>query len=288
MSGAILPFEPTATVSGMAGALTLRFARRDDGSSVAADVYQKAPLRVQFPDSTTPGVPTAAAVNTAGGLVGGDHLRVSIAVEPEAKALVVAQAAEKVYRSLGEDSRIETALSVGAGGWLEWLPQETIVFEGARLHRQTNLTVAPDGRAMVGEMLVFGRTARGERLTSGKIRDGWEVRIGTDLAWIDVLHMEGDLAAPLTHPAAFDGALACATMIFVGPGGESLIEAARKLLPTGANGLKAAATVVHGVLVVRWLGRDALALRSDFGRFWAGFRRQAVGLPDRLPRLWFV
>ncbi len=270
------------------GVANLRF-RRLDGRTRLADLDQRAPLRVLFPRSADAGVPTGVVVTTTGGLVGGDRLDLAIAVDDGAAAVVTAQAAEKVYRSLGADCRVRVRLTAGPGSWLEWLPQETILFEGARLRRTTVLDLAPSARVMAGEMLVFGRTASGETLSRGLVRDAWEVRRGGRLAWMDALHMEGDLAEPLASCAGFAGATATATLVYAGDDSETRLDLARELIREYIDeDLKAAATIVGGVLVVRWLGRDGLRLRTAYGAFWAAFRHHVGGLRAALPRVWSI
>lgn len=258
--------------------------RQRDGATRLNVLRQEAPLRVLFPRVPAGEPFTACLTNTAGGLVGGDRMEVSVAVASGATALVMAQAAEKVYRSLGSDVRVTVDLSVAAGALLEWLPQETIVFDSARLRRLTRLDLAPEARALAGEMLVFGRAAHGEALRTGLVRDAWEVRVGGRLAWADALHLDGDLRAVLDHPATFDGATACATVLVHSPWPEVLRDLVRdKPMP---DGLRRGATVVGGLTLVRWLGRDPLALRTDFAAVWAVLRAALAGLPPRLPRLW--
>jgi urease accessory protein len=277
------PADPTA-VHGFA---ELAFTRRNDVSRLA-HLYQHDPVRVLFPNHPPAEPPQAVVVTTSGGLVGGDRLDLSCRIEPDAVALVTMQAAEKVYRSAGPDCVLSVALDVAAGGWLEWLPQETILFEGARLRRLTRASVAPGARMLAGEMLVFGRPARGERMTTGLVRDAWEVWRDGRLIWVDALHLDDDLGAVLANPVYFDGAVAAATAIHVAEDAGERLELARDLLGDAADGLRVAATLVNGVLVVRWLGRDALLLRQSFGAFWAGFRAAVTGLAPELPRLWHI
>jgi urease accessory protein len=270
------------------GGAKLRFAPSGDGTRLA-DLYQRAPLRVLFPQVLDHGVPTAVVVTTTGGLVGGDRLDLDVVADEGARALITAQAAEKVYRSLGADCRIRVRLTADPGGWLEWLPQETILFEGARLRRTTSLDVAPSARVMAGEFLVFGRSASGETLSRGLVHDAWEVRRGGRLVWMDALHMEGDLTKPLMSAACFSGFAATATMLYAGDDGEARLDLARELVNEYEDvNVKAAATVVGGVLVVRWLGRDGLRLRTAYGAVWAAFRHHVGGLRAALPRVWSV
>lgn len=260
--------------------------KRHDGRTRLADLYQHAPLRVLLPDPPPDDIPQAAITNTGGGLVAGDTFRVAVRSGPGARALVMAQAAEKVYRSTGGTARIETGLTVERDAWLEWLPQETILFRDSRLSRRLQLNMTADARAMAGEILVFGRLARGERTRTGHIRDAIELRRDGRLVWADALHLDGDYGPILDSRAGFDGAAACATFLYTGPDAQDLLATARSLLDD--TGLRAAATCVNGVLVARWLASDPQPLRRSFGAFWAGFRRTAGGLPPRLPRLWEV
>jgi len=278
--------SPTADVTTTHGAATVTFACTD-GVSRLAGLYQRDPLRVLFPAVPEGELPTAVMVTTSGGLVGGDRLDVSVTVGDGARAMAFGQAAEKIYRSAGPTSRIDVELSVAGGGWLEWLPQETILFEGARLQRRTRLEVAPGGRALAGEILVFGRIAGGERLSRGLVRDAWEVRRGGRLQWADALHLEDDMAGVFADPACFDGAVAYGTIVYADDAPARRLDLARSLLGDAA-GTRAAATVVNGVLVARWLGRDAEALRRAYGDFWAAFRAAVAGLPGTLPRLWHM
>ena len=250
------------------------------------EVYHTDPLRLLFPTPASGDPPTAVVVTTSGGLVGGDRLEISASVGEGASALVTAQAAEKVYRSAGEDVRFDVRLAVADGGWLEWLPQETILFDSARLRRTTSVEMNGSGRLLAGELLVFGRIARGERFTQGLARDAWEVRRDGRLVWVDALHLDGDVAALLDHPAGFAGATAYGTIVYVGSDAADRMDAARALLEDCAP--HAGATVLGEVLVIRLLGRDAQRLRNDFGRIWAGLRAELAGLPARLPRLWYV
>lgn len=289
MYGVISPSDRLAGVpslAGVHGVAKIGYAA-DGGTSRLAVLDQRSPLRVLFPRPVAGDPPTAALVTTSGGLVGGDRLDVAVTVRGNAAALVIGQAAEKVYRSLGSDCLVDVALGVSAGGWLEWLPQETILFDGARLRRQTALDVAADGRALAGEMLVFGRVARGETVTHGLVRDAWSVRRDGRLVWADALHMDGDdIAYCLGAEAGFAGARACATAVYVGPDAAGHLDLARGLV--ARDGVRAGATVCGSVLVARWLGADPGAVRAAFEVFWTGFRAAVAELPPRLPRLWHV
>mgnify|MGYP002279559471 CR=1 FL=1 len=253
-----------------------------------ADLYQHDPVRILFPATPLAEPIQAAIVTTSGGLVGGDVIEIEACVGDGARALIMPQAAEKVYRSDAGCVRIDVHLKVGDGGWLEWLPQETIVFDAARLRRLTTVEFTGGGRFLAGEILAFGRRASGETISRGLIRDAWEVRRDGRLIWADAIHMEGDIGGILDHPAAFDGAAAQAIAVYGGPDAENLLKTARALLAKPPPGVRAAAGLVNGLLVGRWLAEDGLRLRESFASFWAALRARAAGLARRLPRLWYI
>src|SRR6185436_7664715 len=122
-------------------------------------------------------------------------------------------------------------LAIEAGGWLEWLPQESILFNGARLKRRVEIALSGDAAVLAGDILVFGRRARGERIDYGLIHDQWRIRIDGRLAWADALFGEGDdLVGALRHPAALNNAGASALLIQTGPGAAKRLDLVRDLL----------------------------------------------------------
>ena len=270
-----------------------------DGATRLTRLYQHDPMRVLFPAPEARDATLAALVTTSGGLVAGDHVAIAIRLEPGAVAHVTASAAEKIYRSTGATTELAQELSVGEGAWLEYLPPETILFDGARLVRHTQIALAPGAGFLGGGIIVFGRRARGESFTHGLLHDEWQVSRDGVLIWGDALHLDdadaGDIAAIMADPACFDGAAACATLILGPPKGSSqggplgFVEAARALQQQSpAPGLRAGVTAVRGLLVARWLGPDPLALRRAYGDLACHLREAAMGLPARLPRLWDV
>lgn len=283
MSASILPSDPPLTR--MHGRAELGFVHVD-GADRLAHLYQRAPLRVLFPDPPADEPPQAALVTTSGGLAGGDVLELSVHAGPLAHALVVGSAAEKIYRSTGADTVMEVRLTVDDGARLEYLPQETILFDGARLRRTTHIDAAADARVLAGEMLVFGRTAKGERLHTGLLREAWEIRRAGRLIWADVLHMDDDLRAVLDARAGFDGAVAAASLVLLTDDATDLRDRIRADHADYAG--RFGAGIVNGVLVARWLDRDAQSLRAAFGQTWKTLRHHALALPARLPRLWDI
>jgi urease accessory protein len=292
MSTAILRFD--ANVDGAAaqsrvalqrgnGAAEIVFGRRGDASALV-DLYQQTPCRVLFPRPEPNEPPLAVLLTTSGGLTGGDRLRLAVGVERAAAAIVTSQAAEKIYRSLGSSCTVYVDLTVAAGGWLEWLPQETILFDGARLERRIDATLAVDARLLACEMVVFGRTARNEALTHGLLHDAWRIRRDGRLVWADALRLDDDIAARLAAPAGFGGARASATALYVGDGGEAHLPLARALAEAGEG--RGAVSFVNGVLVARFLGPHPDLVRRALMRYIAGMRQAVAGLAPTLPRVW--
>jgi len=266
-----------------------------DGASRLAHLYQHDPLRVLFPAAEPGDAALAVLVTTSGGLVAGDRLRIDVRLDAGAIAHVTASAAEKCYRSTGATSAIVQRLTVAPGAWLEYLPPETILFDGARLRRRTILDLAPGAGFLGGGIIVFGRRARGESFTHGLLHEHWEVCRSGALVWGDALHLDdrhgGDVAALMADPACFDGAAACATLVLAPPDGDPrpFLDGARVVQQRCAsNELRAGATAVNGILVARWLAADPLPLRRAYADLACHLRQAAMGLPARLPRLWHV
>ncbi len=261
-------------------------AKNLEGITRIADLGQASPLRFLFPHVPADEPLTACLANTAGGIVGGDEHRIRIHAMPGARVLAMGQAAEKVYRSAGATAQMDIELRAEPDAWLEWLPQETILFEGARFARRTRLDIDGAARAMIGEILVFGRSAHGETLSTGLIHDAVDVARDGRTVWADALHLDGDLRAPLLHPSGFAGAKASALLLLVAHDAIADRDALRELAPP--DGVRFGATVVAGLVLARWLASDAAAMRRHYAAAWTTLRARAGGLPGRLPPLWHI
>ena len=219
--------SPSARMQRASGESLVTFDLRD-GKTRLGDLYQRDPCRVLFPKSEPGEPPQAVLITTSGGVAGGDALKMSVEIGAGAEAVATTQAAEKIYRaSRGSNPcTIDVELRVAEGAILDWLPQETIVFQGARLVRRTVAEVAP-GAALLGcEMVVLGRGASGERFASGLLLDSWSVRRRGRLAWTDTLRVEGETPGG----AGFGAANALATVIGVWDDPQAFFEKARPLL----------------------------------------------------------
>lgn len=249
-----------------------------DGATRLADLYQRDPCRVLFPDPEPGEPPQAVLVTTSGGVTGGDVLKMAIEVGPGGAALVATQAAEKIYRASrsGDPCTMDIAVTVGEGAVLDWLPQETIVFEGARLKRRTVAEVAAGGSLLACEMVVLGRAASGERFTGGLLLDSWSVRRAGKLVWTDTLRVEGETPTG----AGFGAANALATVIGVWDAPQAPFEKTRALLEI-ADRVRTGVTLVNGIMIARLLG-EATLVRAATTRLLGDFRGR------RLPRVWHI
>ena len=249
-----------------------------EGRARLSDLYQRDPCRVLFPEPEPGEPPIAVLITTSGGVTGGDSLKMAIDVGPGATAVATTQAAEKIYRAAkgAGPCAIDVAVGVQEGAALDWLPQETIVFQGARLKRRTVADVAPGGALLACEMVVLGRAASGERFQSGLLLDSWSVRRTGRMVWTDALKVEGETP----QGAGFGAANALATIIGVWDEPQAHFEKARALLEDMRD-VRAGVTLVNGVMVARLLG-EASAVRAAAVRFLTDFRGR------RLPRVWHV
>ncbi len=233
-------------------------------------------LRVRFPHASA-ALPEAVLVNTAGGIAGGDRLRIDLDLDPGARLVATTASAEKVYRSLGADADIEVSMRLGDGAELFWLPQETIMFDRARLARRMTIELAASARLVCVEAIVFGRTAMGESITTGAFSDRWRVRLDGRLVFAENLHLEGAVAARLGERAVAAGRVAAATVLVV-PGKEAELAAVRDAASDlgGEIGISA----WNGIALARLLTPGGACLRHDLVRALAALGRSGV------PRLW--
>jgi urease accessory protein len=272
------------------GTAEIGFAQ-NSGVTRLTHLYQRDPLRVMFPAAAAGDPVLAALVTTSGGLVAGDRLDIAVNLEPGATAHITASAAEKVYRSTGPTTTVAQKLSVHAGARLEFLPPETILFDGARFHRQTVVDLEVGAGFLGGDLVVFGRRARGERFTSGLLREVWEVRRDGELVWGDALHLEDNVEHIIDDPACFAGAAAFATLI-LSPArrkAHSVLDAARAVQRVSASaGLRGELTTVAGLVIARWLAVNTASLRRAYAELASHLRCEVFELPRRLPRLWYV
>jgi urease accessory protein len=203
------------------GALSVSFKRRG-AATVLDGLRQEGCLKARFPRIEPTEWATAVTLNTSGGVAGGDRLSLAFGVGQGAQACIAAQAAERIYRSVpgGAPSSVQTQLTVAEGGAVEWLPQETILFDRSALNRRLEVKLAPDALFLGVESLVFGRKAMGERVEHAHLRDLIRIRRGETLLLHDAIRLDGAVDALLQRPAIAGGAAAMATLVYVAPDAE--------------------------------------------------------------------
>ena len=248
------------------------------------DVYQRSPIRVLFPRTAGTQVQEAVLVNTSGGIAGGDRLESSVTAMDNASIAVTTQAAEKVYRAINESAHITTTLKACDAAKLAWLPQETIVFNRARVCRRTEIEVSSGSELLALEWLVLGRAAHGEKVSSGDITDSWRVRKAGRLVWADSFRATDDVLPHLSRKALLSDCTAVATLLYFGPDPKERLQFMRDLAPSLE--CQSAATLVGGLMVVRFAAKVSCDLRAALRNLLQQFGNQLAPGPFRVPRLW--
>jgi len=248
----------------------------EDGVTRRGVLHESGSLRVRFPSPEDNGL-SGVFVNTAGGIAGGDRFDIDIVAGEGARLTMTTAAAEKVYRAGGPAAGLNIALKAEAGAQLCWLPQETILFDRARILRRIDLDLAEDAQLLLCEIVVFGRAAMGERMLHGEFVDRWRLRRGGRLVFAETIRLDGDIGVKLAQPAIAKGGVAIGTALIV-PGDQALVERIREAADTfgGEVGISA----WNGFAMARFCAQDAARLRADM----ISVLGRASGVP--LPRLW--
>src|SRR6476620_7081810 len=246
-----------------------------DGVTRRGVLHESGSLRVRFPSPEGEGL-SGVFVNTAGGVAGGDSFDIEIAAGQGSRLTLTTAAAEKVYRAPGAAAQLNIALKVAAGAHLGWLPQETILFDRARVHRRFDIELDETASLLLCEIVVFGRTAMGERMEQGEFVDRWRMRRGGKLVFAETVRLDGDIGAKLARSAVAKGGAAIGTALIV-PGDEALVERIREASDSFAGEVGISAW--NGFAMARFCAQDAARLRADM---MAVLARTGAALP----RLW--
>jgi urease accessory protein len=250
-----------------------------DGITRRTRVHEDGSLRVRFPNAT-PAALEAVLVNTGGGMTGGDHFSIDVSVGEGASLIFGTAAAEKIYRSSGPDAEMDVRLTCEPNARLAWLPQETILFDRARLRRRIDIDLAPGASLIMAEAVIFGRAAMDEAMAEGFFTDAWRIRRDGKLIYADTARLDGAIAEKMAARAVTNGGIAIAT-ILIAPGGDqelpNLLEQVRALSETfsGEVGISA----WNGLAVARLCTKDGATMRRDLIAVLAA-------LGTSVPRLW--
>jgi urease accessory protein len=233
---------------------------RKGGRTRLRRLYQDGSAKIRMPRVSADPL-EVVLINTAGGLTGGDRLGWEIDVGAGASATVTTQACEKVYRAASDRAEVRVKLTVGAGGRIAWLPQETIVFDRSAFVRRLDLELAAGAEALVLEATVFGRIAMGERAAHGNFHDRWRVSQNGALAHAEDFRIGPGIAATLSRSAVAGGAIAMATVLMISPRVEALLDPARDII--GGQGDASVWSVnKSGKLLARLFAEDGYQLRK--------------------------
>ena len=241
-----------------------------------ADCFETGGLRLKLPNAEA--VCEGVLINTAGGMTGGDTARITAAAGAHTRLRITTQSAEKIYRAEEIAASVDVAISLGTKSRFTWMPQETILFDGAALSRTLTVNMTECASAMLFEMTVFGRVARHEQMGLGIFRDRWRVRRGGKLVFAEDTHLDGNMFETLAHKAVGDGARAVATFLLVAPDAEARLNHARELLRNA--GSYCGASAWNRMLVARFSVRDPHDLRQDAAQFISRLMR------TKPPRVW--
>lgn len=247
-----------------------------DGRTRLHALYQEGAAKIRLPNTHDASL-QAVLINTAGGLCGGDDIRWTARAAPGARLVLTTQACERVYRSTGDAASITTRLSAGEGARLDWLPQETILYEAGRLDRRLEVDLAPDATFCAVEAIILGREAMGEDARGALLRDRWTIRRGGRAIHAESTRLSAD---PLERDglSLLDGARAFATILYVGDDAERKLEPVRTKLAG-----RAGASLIGERLVVRAIAGSGLALRRLIAPIVADLSSAGT-----LPRLWHL
>lgn len=280
------PIEETArTRSPWRAQLSLRFARRAD-ATLLVERRHEGPLVVQkslHPEG--PDVCQAVVVHPPGGIAGGDLLAIDVEVGERAHAQLVTPGAAKWYRSGGPAANQEVRLRARAGAFLEWLPHESIVFDGARARTSIRVELEDDALAIVWDVVSLGRVAAGERFARGELAQRVEVVRDGALLWVERGLITG-ASTMLSALPGLAGRAAFGTMLFCAPAIDPRwLAIAREVGSDIASG-DCAVTHVPGVMIARCRSASAQAAHEWFRDLWAALRAHVIGRDAVRPRLW--
>ncbi len=258
--------------------LALGFTRQT-GKTVLTTRVHSGPLTVQRPFYPEGDLCHVYLLHPPGGVVAGDRLHIDLSVAQLAQALMTTPAAGKFYRSGGGEARQSVNLKVAENASLEWLPQETIIYQGAQLHSAMNIDLAEHGNFIGWEILAFGRPAAGEGFENGSASLNWRISREGRLVYMERLRLD---AEAFQARWGLFGHSACGTL-FVYPSNPLHLAAVQELIGDEAN---RGVTLIEGLLICRGLDRRADLLKGFFERVWGLVRGEVVGKEVCAPRIW--
>ncbi|MEI6097319.1 MAG: urease accessory protein UreD [Alphaproteobacteria bacterium] len=244
------------------------------GAARLVDLHQSGSARVMLPRRTGT-VPEVVFLNTSGGLTGGDDISFALDLGPCCRALATTQTAERAYASTGATARLTFDAHVAAASRLDWLPQETLLYQHSHLTRRTTIHLAPDAQCLLAEMTVLGRPAMGERVTNTRLTDSRMITRAGRPVWAETLHLTPEVLAN-PSPALLNGARAFAVICLAAPGAQDAVAPLRAALDPAMG----AVSGWDGKCVIRLAAGDGWPLKQQLARL----LHILTGRP--LPRVW--
>lgn len=276
------PLPPTP---GWRARLSLGFEHRL-GATILARREHFGPLRVQkalYPEG--PEVCHAILLHPPSGIAGGDRLDIEARLAPSTRVLLTTPGAGKWYRSAGPEATQALRFEVASGAGLEWLPQETIVFDAARATMTTRVDLAANARFLGWDVLCLGRRAAGECLQAGHVALSTRLNRSGRPLWLERGRLQG--GDPLLGArAGLAGFSVSATLLASGPGLDADLLAACRQIEHPEPGARHGLTLLPDLLVARSLGHSSEAARHYFTRLWARLRPPLLGRDAAAPRIW--
>lgn len=248
-----------------------------DGTTALDTLYQHGCAKIRAPRSHGDRL-EAVLINTSGGLTGGDRMKWAATAGPDTRLSVTTQACERIYRASTDEARIDTRLSVAPGARLDWLPQETILFEGSALARTLEVEMAPDSTFLGLEVVILGREAHEEDAAFAALSDRWTVRRAGALIHVEATRLAAGDVTARANIALLAGARAYGTLLYVGPEAERRIETLKALLAPHAS---AGASRIGDKIVMRAMAASGYHLRKIVIPAIA-----ALSVAGAAPRLW--
>ena len=253
-----------------------RFAQRG-GRTTLADLAQRGSAKAMLPRVFGPH-PEVVFMNTSGGLTGDDRLSFAMLLDDTTQLCATTQTAERAYASLGPPAHVQVDANLGAGARLDWLPQETILFEDAHLHRKTQIDLAEGASVLLLESLVLGRFAMKERPKAARLTDQRMVRRNGRPFWAETLRIGPDVLEHSDQPALLGGARALAVIAYIDQGAEDVANIIRSL--PAPDGAQVAVSGWNGRCLIRISASDAWPMRQMIIRVVTTLRAAPM------PRVW--
>ena len=261
--------------------LSLEFSFENQKTRLTRKIHD-GPLVVQkplYPEGEA--VCHAIVVHPPGGIAGGDELTLNAVAGRQASVLLTTPGAAKWYRSAGAQAK--QSIAFGVQGLLEWLPQETIVFDGALAETAFAADLDADAGLIGWDIVCLGRTGSGERFRRGRYRSTFQLRREGRLLWLERGRIDGG-GRLLESPAGLNGQPVFGTLFACFPNFEGkMLNALRAENPTDGEG---AVTLLPGVLLARYLGDSSEAARRYFTALWRILRPALAGRDAVEPRIW--